>query len=83
VEENVEDNTFVFFDGSQWVVTGDGQLEFIDMNGQVLLSTQVRGQTRVTVPDVASALYMFRLTNSKETKVQKVVVDRFGKGGTL
>jgi hypothetical protein len=82
VEEHIEGNGFVFFDGSQWLVTGDGQLEFIDLNGQVLLRTQVNdGQTRVTVPDVASGVYLFRLTNGKETKVQKVVVDRFGRRG--
>jgi len=77
VDEHLEGDGFVFFDGSQWLVTGDGQLEFIDLNGQVLLRTQVSGQTRVTVPNVASALYLFRLTNGKETKVQKVFVNDY------
>ena len=77
VEENIELNSFVFFDGSQWMVTGEGQLEFIDMNGQVLWVKNVDGgQSRVTVPEVASGMYLFRLTNGKETKVQKVIVNR-------
>ena len=77
VEENVEDNTFVFFDGSQWLVTGDGVLEFVDVLGRVLWRGQVYGgQTRVTVPDVANGLYMFRLINGEETKVQKVIKNR-------
>ena len=77
VEEHIELNSFVFFDGSQWLVTGDGELEFIDLNGQVLWEKQVHGgQTRVTVPEVASGMYLFRLTNGKETKVQKVIVNR-------
>jgi hypothetical protein len=77
VEEHVELNSFVFFDGSQWLVTGDGELEFIDLNGQVLWEKEVHGgQTRITVPEVASGMYLFRLTNGKETKVQKVIVNR-------
>ena len=77
VEENIELNSFVFFDGSQWMVTGEGQLEFIDLNGQVLWVKNVDGgQSRVTVPEVASGMYLFRLTNGKETKVQKVIVNR-------
>ena len=77
VEEHLELHNFVFYDGSQWVVTGDGQLEFIDLNGQVLWRKNVDGdQTRVTVPEVASGMYLFRLTNGKETKVQKVIVNR-------
>ena len=77
VEENVEDNTFVFFDGSQWLVTGDGVLEFVDVLGRVLWRGQVYGgQSRVTVPEVANGLYMFRLTNGQETKVQKVIKNR-------
>ena len=79
VEENVEDNTFVFFDGSQWVVTGEGQLEFIDLQGQVLWKKQVYGgQNRVGLPDVACGMYLFRLTNGMETKVQKVIVNKEG-----
>ena len=77
VEEHVELNSFVFFDGSQWLVTGDGELQFSDLNGQVLWEKEVHGgQTRITVPEVASGMYLFRLTNGKETKVQKVIVNR-------
>ena len=77
VEENEADNTFVFFDGSQWVVTGEGQLEFIDLQGRVLWKKPVYGgQSRVGLPDVACGMYLFRLTNGTETKVQKVIVQR-------
>lgn len=82
VPEHTEDDSFVFFDGSQWVVTGEGDLEFIDLQGQVLWKSQVHGgQSRVSVPVVACGMYMFRLINGKETKVQKVVVNRFSKEG--
>ena len=78
VEEHVEESlSFVFFDGSQWMVTGEGQLEFIDVQGQVLMTKQVHGgQSRVGVPDVAPGVYLFRLTNSEGTRVQKVIVKR-------
>jgi hypothetical protein len=77
VDEHLEGNGFVFFDGSQWMVTGEGDLEFIDPLGQVLVRTQVHGgQSRVGVPDVAPGVYLFRLTNSEGTRVQKVIVKR-------
>ena len=67
---------FVFFDGSEWMVTGEGDLEFIDMLGRVLMRTHVNGgQTRVTTPWVANGLYFMRLTNGKGSKLQKVIVN--------
>ena len=79
VEEHEEDvnHSFVFFDGSQWIVTGTGELEFIDLQGRVLSRMRVSGgQSRVNLPDVASGMYLFRLTNGQETKIQKIIVNR-------
>jgi hypothetical protein len=74
VEEH-EIHNFVFFNGSEWIVTGEGDLEFIDVLGHVLMHTHVSGgQTRVRLPKVAPALYFMRLTNGKECMVQKIVV---------
>ena len=77
VEEN-EDETDVniaFFDGSQWMVTGEGRLELIDLQGRILWNSQIRGgQSRVSLPDVAKGLYLFRLVNSNEMKVQKIII---------
>jgi len=75
VEEN-QDHPFVFFDGSQWVVTGDGEVEFIDLLGQVLARRQVSGQTRLNLPEVAEGVYLFRLIEGQETKIQKVIVKK-------
>ena len=72
-----EDDGFVFFDGSEWVVTGDGQLDFIDMHGRVLWSNRLSGgQNRVGLPQVACGVYLLRLTNAEGTKVQKIIVTR-------
>jgi hypothetical protein len=70
------DHNFVFFDGSQWVVTGDGVLDFIDVHGRVLWSSSVSGQSRVGLPKVACGVYLMRLTNSNGTKVQKVIINK-------
>ena len=75
VEEHT-DQPFVFFDGSEYVVTGDGDLEFIDVNGQILWRSYVSGQTRVGIPKVAAGVYMFRLVNSDDVQVQKVIVKK-------
>lgn len=76
VEEFEDDGNhpFAFFDGGQWLVTGDGVLQFIDVHGRILAESRVSGQSRITLPKVADGPYMFRLTNSQETKVQKVIV---------
>ena len=77
VEENDEDTetNIAFFDGSQWVVTGEGNIELIDLQGRVLWNSRLSGgQSRVSVPNVAAGLYLFRLTNANETKVQKIII---------
>ena len=70
------DHNFVFFDGSQWVVTGDGLLEFIDVHGRVLWQKTVSDQSRVGLPNVACGMYLMRLTNNEGTRVQKVIIDK-------
>ena len=78
VEEFEDDNEhpFAFFNGSEWVVTGEGDLEFIDMLGRVLAKSHISGQNRITLPMVADGPYLFRLTNHKETRIQKVIVTK-------
>ena len=74
--EDDDGQNFAFFDGSQWVVTGDGMLDFIDLQGRVLWHTRLSGgQSRVSLPRVASSMYLFRLSNSKEVKLQKIIVN--------
>ena len=76
VEENLESNdSFAFFDGSQWVVTGEGELDLIDMQGRILMHDRLTGgQSRVSMPLLAKSVYLLRLVNSHETKVQKIVI---------
>ena len=76
VDENLGNDLFVFFDGSEWVVSGEGDLEFVDVLGHVLMHTHVSdGQSRVRLPKVASGVYLMRLTNGEKCRVQKVIVN--------
>ena len=73
-EEEFESKTFAFFDGSQWVVTGEGMLELIDLQGRILWTGKVSGgQSRVSLPNVAKSMYLLRLVNTKETRIQKII----------
>jgi hypothetical protein len=75
-EQEVESNgNFAFFDGTQWVINGSGQLELVDMTGRVLQSMYVNGdQTRVGFSQYASGVYLLRLCGDKSAKVQKIVI---------
>lgn len=82
IEENdTEANTtFAYFNGSEWVInnpsTGSGDnatLQVIDMMGRVLSSQTLNGNANVTL-NQAAGIYMLRLVNGENVKVQKVVV---------
>lgn len=50
-------------------------LDFIDLQGRVLLSTDLAdGQTHVSLPKVATGMYLLRMTNQNGMKVQKIIV---------
>ena len=67
--------TFAFFDGSEWVVNGQGQLDVVDMLGRTMLSERLTSdQSRVSLEGIAQGVYLMRVTNGNEVKVQKIVV---------
>jgi hypothetical protein len=74
------DKPFAFHDGDEWVVTGDGTLQFVDVLGHILKQESVHGQTRMALPTVANGVYMFRLMNDKGVKMQKVIISNYGGG---
>lgn len=82
IEENdTEANTtFAYYNGSEWVInnpsTGSGDnatLQVIDMMGRVLSSETLNGNANVNINQPAG-IYMLRLVNGENVKVQKVVV---------
>ena len=68
-------STFAYFDGSEWVVNGQGQLDVVDMLGRTMLSERLTSdQSRVSLDGMAQGVYLMRVTNGNEIKVQKIVV---------
>ena len=72
--------TFAYYNGSEWVInnpsTGSGDnatLQVVDMMGRVLSSETLNGNANVTL-NQAAGIYMLRLVNGENVKVQKVVV---------
>ena len=70
-EEPEEQDVFAFFNGSGWMVKGQGQLELIDVTGRILSSQYVSGvYTTVHYEQFAAGVYLLRLGN----KTQKIVI---------
>ena len=77
IEENdTEANaTFAYYNGNEWVVnnSGNATLQVVDMMGRVLSSETLNGNANVIL-NQAAGIYMLRLVNGENVKVQKVVV---------
>lgn len=69
------DDTFAYYNGSQWVVNSDGAttLQVIDMMGRVLSSQTVNGNAQVSI-DRAAGVYLLRLMKGDDVKVQKIII---------
>ena len=72
--DNTNDN-FAFFSNGSFVINNDGAatLQVIDITGRILKSESINGCTNVNV-NAAPGVYMIRLINGTDVKVQKVVV---------
>ena len=82
IEENPStgSGTFAYNNGSEWVIanpsTGSGDnatLQVIDMMGRMLSSEAISGSCSKAI-NVAPGVYMLRLVNGNDVKVQKIVV---------
>ena len=77
-EENgasTDSATFAFFNGTSWTVsnTGDATLQVVDITGRIVSSETINGNATVSLNQPAG-IYMLRLVNGNDVKVQKVVV---------
>jgi hypothetical protein len=73
-EETVTDN-FAFFDGTDWVVNGQGQLTVTDMTGRTVYTTTLTSdQNRVNLNGVANGIYLMRVANGQNVNVQKIII---------
>ena len=76
-EENVTEpaRTFAFVHDGNLVVNGQGHMQVIDLNGRTVVTKQLTGeQNTVSLPNVAPGVYVIRLTNEKESNVQKIII---------
>ena len=73
----VKDDTkaFGYFSNGEWIINneGDAILQVVDVNGQVLSSEEINGSVSKHI-EAAAGVYMLRLINGKDIKVQKIVI---------
>ena len=77
VEENEETvtNNFAFFDGSEWVVNGKGQLTVSDVMGRMVYTDNLTNdQNRVSLNGLSQGVYLMQVHSANGTMVQKIVV---------
>ena len=67
--------SFAFFNGSEWVISnmGEATLQVVDVMGRIVSSETINGNASVSL-NQTSGVYMLRLVNGDNVKVQKVVV---------
>jgi len=68
-------SNFAYFNGSSWMVSnmGEATLQVVDVMGRVLSSETINGNAEVSLNHLAG-LYLLRLVNGSDVKVQKIVV---------
>ena len=69
------DDTFAFASNGSFVISNEGNatVQVIDINGRILSSKTINGSANINV-NAAPGVYMIRLINGENVKVQKVVV---------
>ena len=69
-------DSFGFFNNGNWIINneGDAILQVVDVNGQILSSEEINGSVSKRI-DAAPGVYMLRLINGQDMKVQKIVVE--------
>ena len=76
--EAVEANAnFAFMMNDELVVTGEGVLQVFDVTGRQVMSQELHGvQTTVSLPNAANGVYVLRLTEGKQSRIQKMVISK-------
>ena len=66
---------FAFFNGSEWSInnTGEATLQVVDVMGRIIRNESINGNANVNLNE-AAGVYVIRLVNGSNVKVQKVVV---------
>ena len=74
-DDNGGDDNFAFFANGQLIVNNNGEatLQVVDMLGRIVSSQRISGSCSTQV-NAATGVYMLRLINGNDVKVQKMVV---------
>ena len=72
---SASDETFAFYSNGNWVINnaGNATLQVVDLMGRILSSETVNGSVSKTI-NATPGVYMLRLINGENVKVQKIVV---------
>ncbi len=72
---NSNEDNFAYYSNGNWVINNEGlaTLQVVDVNGRILKSESINGCANINV-NAAAGIYMIRLVNGDNVKVQKVVV---------
>ena len=74
-EDANDDNGFAFFSNGNYIINNDGDaaLQLVDMTGRIVKSETINGSANINIK-VAPGVYMLRLVNGDNVKMQKIVV---------
>ena len=75
-DANDDNETFTYYNGSEWVISniGEATLQVVDVMGRVVSSETVSGNATMNTNSLNTGIYMMRLVNGENVKVQKIVV---------
>ena len=73
---DIDAESFAYYDGSDWVINnmGEATLQVVDMLGRIVNSTAINGNVTMSIDNLSAGVYVMRLVNGNNVKVQKVVV---------
>ena len=72
IEEAAEEATFAFVSNGGLVINGTGTLQVIDVSGRVISSNSVSKHS--TINGMKAGVYVLRLINNDNVKIQKIVI---------
>ena len=74
-DANGDNETFAFYSNGNWIIANEGEatLQVIDVTGHILSSETINGSVSKSI-NAAPGVYMIRLINGGNVKVQKVVI---------
>ena len=72
---NAMEDNFAFYSNGNFVINNEGEatLQVIDVTGRIVKSESINGSASINV-NAAAGVYMLRLINGNDVKVQKIVV---------